>query len=241
MRSRDRRPGLTCTAITAAAIAFGACGAHPDEVDPMAEVEAKREQTRIRVFGSGSGPVEEAKQAQFDIPCLPPFCTGDIGTVSVMACGAFTYTKCGAHSWDGSLVCSTYAYNNLERPVGGVVRYYFINAPTQFEGTANVCFEIDTYTGNGKKGKPHLNVAGPNGWLYFLDNVQTVYMRTGYHVYGGVFGNENYNVYSAAGSSGQGANEQWPHSLPPQPGWISSVAGFYNYQGQWPEYQGYGP
>jgi hypothetical protein len=235
------RSGCRWTVLLLAAT--GACGEQPQQTDDetMAEIEAMREQTRLRVFGDGKGgSVEETKQAQFNVPCLPYLCQGDISQGPAMVCGAFTPTKCEP-GYDGSLACSLSDYNNLPRPVGGVVRYYFINAPTQFEGTQNVCFEIDMYVGNGKRGRPHLNVAGPNGWQYYLNNVQSVYMRTGYHVYGAVWGNDDYNVYLSGGSSGQGANEQWPHSLPPGPGWISSVSGFYQYEGQWPEYQGYGP
>lgn len=227
------RTGALCSGLTALAIVFGACGVQPDDSPTMDEIEAMREETRKNVFGS--------QQASFNIPCPPYLCFGDISPGPAMACGAFTPTKCGP-GYEGSLVCSLYDYNNLPRPVGGVVRYYFIDAPTQFEGTKNVCFEIDMYVGNGKRGRPHLNVAGPNGWLYFLNDVQRVWMRTGYHVHGGVYGNTDYNLYETwGGSSGQGPNEQWPQSLPPQAGWISSVSGFYDYQGQWPEYQGYGP
>ena len=215
------------------AIAFGACGVPTD--DSMDEIETERERTRVRVFGVPT------QQASFNIPCPPYLCSGDISPGPALACGAWTPQKCGP-GYEGSLVCSTYDYNNLLRPAGGMVRYYFLNAPTQFEGVQNVCFEIDMYVGNGKRGRPHLNVAGPNGFQYYLDNVQIVYMRTGYHVHGGVYGNTDYNVHQSWGaSSGQGPNEQWPQSLPPGPGWISSVSGFYEYVGQWPEYQGYGP
>jgi hypothetical protein len=233
------RTGVLCSALTAA-ITFGACVTEPDKDEIEQQVEAEREKTRLRVFGDGKGPVEEVKQ-NFTIPCPPYLCQGDIDDGPALPCGQFYPTKCGP-GYSGSLVCDIYDYNNLPRPAGGMVRYYFLGAPTQFEGTQNVCFEIDMYVGNGKRGRPHLSVAGPNGYLYFLNNVQSVYVRTGYHVDGGVFSQEDYNVHEQWGtSSGQGANEQWPHSLPPGPGWISSVSGFYNYQGQWPEYSGYGP